>query len=150
MGILLGSGLQAVNTGFWPWTTAKLPLRRCCQEVCKKGFPSQASQPKCVPLLRPMGGITKQLAPGTLDSGLEFDPFLWRQQLSLGGPAGAPKLSFGSPGHPNGAKMGGKIEVRISRNALLTEPTLLPTYYVLCFKHICYSRNCSFSTIIAF
>ena len=56
MSILLGSGLQAVNTGFWPWTPAKLPLRRCCQEGCKKGFPSQASLPKCVPLLRLMGG----------------------------------------------------------------------------------------------
>ena len=132
MGILLGSGLQAANTGFWPWTPAKLPFRRRCQEACKKGFPSEASLSKCVPLLHLRGGC-KKLASGTLDSGLEFDAFLWRQKLLHGRPAGAPKLSFGSPGHPNGAKMGGKIEVRISINAFLMENDRYCSRPIICY-----------------
>ena len=56
MGLLLGSGLQAANTGLWPWTRAKLACCRRCQEARKKGFPARARLPKCVPLLRPMGG----------------------------------------------------------------------------------------------
>ena len=141
MGLLLGSGLQAANTGLWPWTRAKLPFRRRSQECCKKSFPSQARGPKCVPLLRLGGGVPRKLASVTLGSRLEFDTFLDCCKMLHGRPTGAPKLSFGNPGHPNGDKMGGKMEVQMCRNAFLMKSGRHCSRPIICYVSTTYASS---------
>ena len=117
MGLWLGSGLQAANTGLWPRTpsktclhpgTPKKPVRRdsILPVSCQNAFPFSV----------PGGGVRPKLESGALCSGLKFKSVLSHPILLFGRPSNAPKLQFGRLGHQNWVTMEAKMTVRIWKN----------------------------------
>ena len=120
---LAQTGLKAENTGLWPRTPSKTCL---CPGTAKKPVNRASLVPGSCPNVFPFsvpggGGVRGKLSLGTLASSLKFRSVLWHPNVLFGDSSSAPKLYFRRPGRPTGAKMGGKIKVRISKNRFSIE-----------------------------